>query len=125
MSTIDVTRPYFFQENNHTVTVNSVEYMVSAEWHYGSYGKARHESPSRNVSRMPDFKIWKHSLASKIPRPDSHTDFSLWGHLKSKVYVTCPRPIYKLKDCIIKGTGRNDGALLESCRVSERNHTSD
>jgi hypothetical protein len=49
--------------------------MVSTEWHYGSHGKARHESSSRNVSGIPDFKIWKHSLASKIPRHDSHRLF--------------------------------------------------
>jgi hypothetical protein len=129
-----VIEPYFFEENNQAVNVDSERYCTMLQtslatelrrmrqrvrnvWFQqddatnGPQGKAKHDFSKGNVSKPLNFTIWRQSLASTFPALDSPRLFSV-GYLKSEVYATRPHSIQELKDRITEGIGTTDGALL-------------
>ena len=121
ISIIGILGPYFFEEDNATVTVNSDRYCSMlenflepqlSEFGYGNVwfqqdGATAHTSrrsmevlremfPGRLISLRGD-------IGWPARSPDLNPcDFFLWGYLKSKVYINRPQTIAQLKDYILQ-----------------------
>lgn len=113
--------PYFFEENNITVTVNSERYITMLQtfffpelrrrrwamrrvWFQQDGATAHTARNSMAVLRdqFPGHLISRYGNLRWPPRsPDlSLCDFFLWGYLKSRVYVNKPRCLEDLKTTI-------------------------
>lgn len=121
ISKLGIVGPYFFEENNATVTVNSERYVnmlrsflvpklrelrVNRDriWFQQDGATAHTANDSMCVLR----RMFPHHIISRFGdvhwparSPDlSACDFFLWGYLKSKVYVNKPRNLIDLKEAI-------------------------
>lgn len=112
--------PYFFEENNVTVTVNSERYCVMLQtflrpklnelddsdnvWFQQDGATAHTSRRTMGILRemFPDHLIsLRGDIGWPARSPDLNPcDFFLWGYLKSKVYTHRPRSIEELKDAI-------------------------
>jgi hypothetical protein len=129
-----VIKPYFFEENNQAVTVDSERYCTMLQtflamelqrmrqrvrnvW-FQQDGATAHMArqsmtflrgmfPGRLISQFSNIH-WP-ACSPDLTAPDVF----LWGYLKSKVYATCPHSSQELKDHITEGTGTINGALLQ------------
>jgi hypothetical protein len=72
-----------------------------------SMGFLRGTFPGHLISQFGNIPWTACSLDFAVP------DFFLRGCLKSNVYPTFPHTIQELKDSIMEGIGRNNGALLQ------------
>lgn len=121
VSAVGIIGPYFFEEQNHTVTVTSARYCLLLEdflpnelrrlglnrdvvWFQQdgatchtarqSMGILRNMFPGRLISRFGDINWPPRSPDLTVP------DYFLWGYLKSRVYQNKPRTIPELKENI-------------------------
>lgn len=132
VATFGIIGPYFFQENNRTVTVNSERYLQMLEtfltaelrrlgvnnneiW-FQQDGATSHTArrvmaflrnmfPGRLLSRNGDI-AWP-ARSPDLTAPDSF----LWGYLKSKVYLNKPRTLDDLRNNITQEIREIDGTL--------------
>ncbi len=112
--------PYFFKEDNVTVTVNSDRYCEMLEtflrpklnmlhdmdnvWFQQDGATAHTSRRAMGILRemFPGHLIsLRGDIGWPARSPDLNPcDFFLWGYLKSKVYINRPRSIEQLKDAI-------------------------
>lgn len=129
ISKLGIIGPYFFEENDTTVTVNSVRYVnmlrnflaptlrelnvdTTRIWFQQDGATAHTANNSMNVVK----RMFRGHVISRFGdvhwparSPDlSMCDFYLWGYLKSKVYVRKPRNLIELKEAI-----REEISLIE------------
>ena len=129
-----VVGPYFFEENDITVTVTSQRYInminnffipelqrrqlnfenlwyqqdgATAHTARTSIAVLRHWFPNRLISRFGDI-----SWPSRSPDLSS-CDFFLWGWLKARVYEDKPRTLLELKESIRQHIAQIDDDLLK------------
>lgn len=132
--------PYFFEENNHAVTINSERYVNMIQqffepqlqqmhmrlvWFQQDGATAHTARYSMNVLR----EIFPGRLISRygdIPWPArspdlNPCDFFLWGYLKAEVYKHRPRTLGALKDAIRLEIGRIRQQMLHRVMQNFRN----
>lgn len=132
--------PYFFEENNHAVTINSERYVnmiqqflepqleqinlglvwfqqdgATAHTARNSMAVLREMFPGRLISRYGDIP-WPARSPDLTP-----CDFFLWGYLKSKVFQHRPRTLEALKDAIRLEVGRISQQMLRKVMQNFRN----
>ena len=120
MAKFGIWGPYFFEENNVTVTVNSNRYCDMLEtflrpklnmphdmdnvWFQQDGATAHTSRRAMGILRemLPGHLILlRGDIGWPARSPDLNPcDFFLWGYLKSKVYSNRPQSIEELKDAI-------------------------
>ena len=155
LSEFGIWGPYFFEEDNVTVTVNSTRYCQMMEtfvkpklnmlhidnvW-FQQDGATAHTS-QRSIRLLKEmFPGHLISLRGDIGWPARSPDFNpcdffLWGYLKSKVYINRPRSIEQLKDAIrheiadipndmTRRVVQNFHERLQLCVVNNGSHLND
>lgn len=133
VSSFGIIGPYFFEENNQTVTINSERYVHMLETFLGPELRRRGQNqiwfqqdgatahtarqtrivlqemfPDHLISRFGDI-TWP-SNSPDLTAPD----FFLWGYLKQKVYERRPNTIRELKMHISEEIGNIRAEVLES-----------
>jgi hypothetical protein len=114
VSMFGVIRPYFFEENNQAVTMDS-ECCCTMLQTFLATELQRMSQRVRNVRFQQDgatAHMERQSMTFLKGMFPGRLLFPV-GYLKSKAYATCPHSMQELKDCITEGTGTINGALLQ------------
>ncbi|PNF14878.1 hypothetical protein B7P43_G05130 [Cryptotermes secundus] len=125
LSRVGVIGPYFFEEDNNAVTVNSQRYVdkiknffepALEELHLGNVwfqqdGATAHTARASMTVLREKFPRWLISLRGDIPwavySPDLTPCDFLWGYLKAEVFKHRPTNVLQLKNVIRQEVAQN------------------